>query len=673
MSVDTTVQSLVKAIDEADAIYYGDSAGSGISDCEYDRLKASLREIDPHNERLVRVGYNSDNFRNKVDHSIPMGSLDNTDNGIDGFSVWFEGLSHVSSPLVMASLKIDGSSVSAVYKAGRLVRVATRGNGKTGEDITANGMYFVGLPHVLNEPLDVVVRGEAILYKQDFVEICERDSIPVEERSNPRNVGNGIIVREGGKDCDRIRFLAFNIYGTDDQTESSKMFTLARLGFIPVSNRLLSKAEFRECYDEILASRDSLPYEIDGIVVSLNSIADQDSFVTGDIKSRLRPKYARAVKFPHKSNVTKLVDVLISVGHTRAIIPTAVLEEVRVGGVNVTHALLNNWDEIARLDVAIGDRVEVVLAGDIIPKIVRVVEYAEDRREISQPSACPSCGSKCTKTLRGKPAANFYCTNLDCEAAKIEKISKWIGGSKHGVGILGIGDAILKALWDSGLVRDPADLYKLNPGDIANIVLDGSVRVGQSRAEHVVSNIRSKMNLPLDVFLGSLGIDLLGNRRVKILADLSPKLSSLSGWLDDTIKYIDLPGLGDAIRSSIVNGIDENRDLIEKLLSCGVEVVSLNAVSEVEEVAGSDKPFAGMSFCLTGTRDYVADIERLGGVVKSGVSRGLTYLVQKDPLSQSSKTRKAEQYGVQIISVDYLGKVVRGEASFADEVGPDED
>jgi len=665
---DLSYIKLINLIDKADFRYYRPGFDPIMTDEEYDNLKNKLRELNPNDDRLHRVGiqYSDDELRTKVRHNIPMGSLDNTEDGILGYSDWFNFIKkEIDSDLeIVASLKVDGSSICATYKKGKLIRVATRGNGEVGDNITINAINFIDLPINLPEELDLDVRGEAILYKSDFNYICDRDNISTSDRSNPRNLGNGILGRDDGRDTNMIRFMAFNFEGDIVSTEIEKMNRLKELGFKPVPHKLCRNvSEFTKFYNDVVDNRDKLPFEIDGIVSVVNNISYQNLFVTDDIKTRLRPKYARAIKFPHKSNITQLVDIDLTVGHTRAIIPTAILNEVRVGGVNVTHALLNNWDEISRLDIAIGDTVEVVLAGDIIPKIIRKVKSSGSRKLIIEPKTCPACGSNTTREYRGKLGANTYCVNNNCHASKLAKINHWIGTSKKGVGILGIGDAILKCLWDNNLVKDPSDLYNLTVDKIENLKIDGDIRIGSSRATQIITNINDKRNLSLSVFLGSIGIDLLGKRRADLLIkQANGRLDKLENWLDfDLLSSIDIPGFGDIIRGSIIDGIRENHDLILRLIKSGVVIDGdkNNTVSTINSNT-SVKPFNGYSFCLTGTRQYIEDIERLGGVIKSGVSKGLTFLVQADPLSMSNKTKKAEEYGISIISIDYLKQAIDG-------------
>lgn len=402
------VQSLV---DKLDSAYYRTDSTAIVEDRVYDYIKQYLAKVNPTDERLTRVGvpYDARELRNKVPLAVPMGSLDNTDGGIDGFEPWLASvrekfnaqpgsntISIVPDFTICASLKVDGGSICASYKNGKLERVATRGNGTVGEDITANAVKFIGVPSTLSRPLTCEVRGEAILYKADFRDITERDfgckfdEIDPAQLSNPRNVGNGALGRSDGADCERIRFMAFNIV-TDERCyrHSDKCRLMQDLGFAVVPYKVCeTTTDVVEFYNDIAGRRDDLPFEIDGLVVVLDRLDMQQAFITDDIKTQLRPKHSRAIKFPHRANTTIIEDVLITVGHTGAIIPTAVLKEARVGGVNVTHALLNNWDEIERLGIAIGDEVEIALMGDIIPKCLGVVKQAGSEAIYR----CPECG-----------------------------------------------------------------------------------------------------------------------------------------------------------------------------------------------------------------------------------------------------------------------------------------
>lgn len=678
---DLSINQIQSLIDKADSAYYRPGLSEIIPDVTYDALKARLRVLDPDNVRNTRVGvvYNPEELRNKIKHTIPMGSLDNTDDGIYGYDKWYQSCCeklNVENASIMVSLKIDGGSIRARYENGELKIVATRGDGEVGEDITANGVNFQNLPTTLTEPITCDVRGEAVLYKKDFQKLVEKehgipfDQIPPKEMSNPRNIGNGIFGRDNGEDSNLLRFMAFNIIedGLTFDSEHSKFARLTQLGFKPVPNKLVQNTkQLHDFYDTVAADRESFPFEIDGIVVVLNEAMHQTEFLTDDIKSRLRPKHSRAIKFPHRASITKVIGFNITVGHTGATIPTAILEQVRIGGVNVENVLMNNWEEIANFGIDVGDEIEVALAGDIIPKVIRRVKKNSSNAFFQEPKVCPSCGKPTTRMLRGKSGAVTYCTDpANCPACLLAKIDHWVGGSKKGVGILGIGDTMLKALWEQKVLQDPSDLYTLTVDVLKDVELQGGGRVGKSRAETIIANINSKRNLPVHTFLGSLGIELLGRRRVQILQKAAGgQLDTLEQWLDtETLKGLNIDGFGDVVRQSVIEGIESNRDLIQRFLSKGVvvgsTVVKPTETTDSSETCVGDKQFSGLSFCLTGTRECQDDIERLGGSLKSGVSKGLDFLVQKDPLSVSNKTIKAEQYGVQIISLAYLKQAIAG-------------
>ena len=301
----------------------------------------------------------------------------------------------------------------------------------------------------------------------------------------------------------------------------------------------------------------------------------------------------------------------------------------------------------------------------------------EGRQAIVEPATCPSCSSPTSRNCRGKLGAVTYCTNQRCHAAVFGKIDHWIGTSKKCVGILDIGDTMIEALWKLGVLTDPADLYTLTPDMLKDVVLTKGGKIGLSRATKIVANITAKKQLPLHTFLGSLGIDLLGRRRVEIIREAAGgQLDKLEDWLDlNKMGTLVIPGLGDTIRSSIVAGIEDCMPTIKRLLANGVTILYdaepvPTETSEAGDEPATTKPFAELSFCFTGTRDHLDDVIRLGGTIKSGVSKGLDYLVQKDALSVSNKTKKAEEYGTQIIGIDYLNRAIKGEVALQKAVQP---
>ena len=699
---DTDLAQLRSAIDRTAQLYYRvGGPETGLTDDEYDSLINELRRLCPEDPRLTRVGvpYSADELRMKVDHTIPMGSLDNTEGGIEGFAKWYrwlvdqcDGDDSPGGIPIHLSLKMDGSSVAAYYKDGQLQRVISRGNGDVGEDLTANAVKWHYLPTALPKKFTGVVRGEAILRHDDFNKVNEENGTLPEDISNPRSVGNGILGRTDGKQSEYIWFYAFNMVGDKITSLATKFDAMSAIGFWPVQHEVVGGngetieeviAGVEQSFKWIYAGRDKLPFDIDGVVVCADEIG-LHKMLTRDKKDALRPRYARAIKFATLKNETVVRGVTLTVGHTGAIIPTADFEPVRVGGVTVSSALLNNWnannDHPTAAHVKIGDTVSVGLAGDIIPKIEEILVSPPDAQPIEEPAVCPACGSPTTRTHRGKEGAVTYCSKPDsCAAAASYRIKHYVGTSKKGLGILGIGDSVLQALVEAGLVKSPADLYRLTVEGIEDLQIGTNargmpIRLGGSRAGSIVAEIAKAKQVPLAKFLGALGVDLLGRRRVEILAEAC-NLCTLQDWMDDA-KLATIPG--DTTREAIVAGLRRVWPVVDELLGVGVEVsdfgvkpVAAPVLSPAaaddfdheitkESTGSDDQPLLGIMCCWTGTRTYTEEFAARGGIIKTGISKGLHLLVQNDPTSSSNKTRKAESYGVKIISVETMGRLIDG-------------
>ncbi len=402
----TPLQTLRNNITKANNAYHRPGGTPIVTDQVYDQWKRELKALAPTDSLLTSVGvqYNREELATKVKHNIPMGSLDNTDNGILGVRDWYAALVEEldSLPDLYISWKADGSSIGVDYLDNKLVRAVTRGNGSVGEDVTANAALFRNLPLELTSepPFTGTVRGEAILSRADFNQLMAGK--PIDEISNPRNVGNGIIGRDDGSQSEFIAFYAFNIVPNGEppfSTEAEKFDYLTELGFTVMPGQLLENEnstlmEQVEAYhDDILARRNTLPFDIDGLVITINEIALQDHFLTSDIKSRLRPKYARAIKLPSFLATTTVTGVTVTVGHRGSIVPTLDVARVRCGGIFVDSVVVTNYDTIVNYDIAVGDEVTVMLAGDIIPNLGGVVSRPVNRVPIPIPTNCPSCGS----------------------------------------------------------------------------------------------------------------------------------------------------------------------------------------------------------------------------------------------------------------------------------------
>lgn len=729
-----SLASLRSKIDRASQLYYTSGLQSHLTDAQYDEMLQQLREVCPDDERLTRVGpkYNSADLRTKHKHQYPMGSLDNTKGGIEGFADWYRNICTKlgKKPALIVSYKMDGNSISIDYVNGKLVRALTRGDGLVGDEVTSNAVLWKGVPTELSEPTTMVVRGEAILETPDFEELNADGTY-----ENPRNLCNGIIGRKDGEDNERIWFRPFNLQTADpivDQLDYNFRLDLLKMhGFNPVTYWLFEQPnEVVEFFESLEAKefgggggRAELPFQIDGVVAAVDNIDDCRSFGQTE-QDAMRPKYARAIKFTTAKATTKVIGCTITMGHTGALIPTADLEPVRIGGVTVDSALLNNWNAASAMPsaahVAIGDEVVVELAGDIIPKITMVsnpvfihpidlfagdcaalasqygpVEFEDDapgadplpgtehcqfrykrpyvhgpncsadvyleRPTIAEPKMWE--GQPTSRIRRGKETAATY-AQVDEASLTRRKIEHFIKKT----GIKGIGDGLLTVLTHGDrsqsrpLVSTPSDLYELKADDLAYLYI-GSGMLGMSRAEQVVESIQKHKSLPLAKFLGALGVDLLGERRAKLIMDEVPELNSIDAWMDPTKTSLIR---GETTRREVSMGIQQALPIIRNLLSVGVTAGGARIPVGTSET--KDKPmntatstqFAGKSFCFTGTRDGVEEVEAAGGIIKSGVSKGLNYLVQKSAESQSSKTLKAEQYGAKIISLQTLKDALAG-------------
>jgi len=707
-------------IDRADAFYYSVGGKPIMSDDAYDALKKQLKQLNPDDIRLTRVGVPYVSVSGTVQHTIPMGSLDNLDDSISGFAEWYDKTMlslGVEQLEIVAMHKLDGNSAAAYYEKGQLQRILSRGNGLVGEDITSNGVRWQKMQTVLPTNASISVRGEIMLFTEEF-NILNADGV----YANARNTASGIVGRLDGTDNELLRFVAFNMTATNNKLASmtDRLKVLDGLGFETVEHKRLSGSRqdvIKALTDLFMLyesdsigggnKRQLLPYEIDGIVIAINNIGQQKALIKEE-RDELRPKHSRAIKFKTLTNSTTILGCDVTLGHTGLLAPTACLKPVHIGGVTVDSALLTNWNDDSEYPsaahVAIGDVVEVQRSGDVIPKIIRIIDPVfwhcgvpkllseiNDvifNEKIDPPKHCeiPGApyvmnqeyllrktieepkewlGKPTTRVRRDRVTANTY-AQLDESQLILPKLQHYIGNAKRGVGILGIGDSILEALVASKLTVTPADLYKLKLDDLKNLVIGtgatGSpIKLGVSRANSILKEIEKSKKLSLDTFLGSLGVDLLGRRRVQIIAR-EQGLNTLEKWLDaDQLKLIP----GDLTQKTIAAGLEQIRPIIDELLSVGVEVSPIGRPSDEKSDAklpnvDTKMVLAGVTMCFTGTRELLEEAEAAGAIIKSGVSSKLQVLVQKDATSQTNKTKQAESFGVKIIGIETLRGVLDG-------------
>jgi DNA ligase (NAD+) len=588
-----------------------------------------------------------DSILEKRKHTIPMGSQHKAMNETEFFTwvkkTWADKAYH-------ASYKMDGASGSFEYQDGRLVAAVTRGDGFEGEDITANAVRFQGLPPVVKlngYPFTGFVRGEMIL-EQDAWGQLDPDKL-----TNPRNCGTGVCGRKDGEDSELIKVYVFRLFadGADisENSESSMSTTMKAMGFNVVPFKVGTADGVWAWYLETQKLRPTLPYWIDGIVVKIDAMEDQLSFGESDN----RPKGQIAIKFEAEEVETKVNDVVISVGHTGAIIPTAVLEPVKLGGAMNSSASLANWDNIRKLGVCIGDRVTLIRAGDIIPRIIGVVAQGMNRREIAEPTACPECAGPITKrsNVDGGESTISYCTNAGCPAQVFGKVEKFV----KSVNILGLGESLIRALIKDNKVKDASDLYDLDM-DIAALMLNDKTRFGSSRAQSVLENIEKARKLTLSQFLGSLGIFGLGKRRVALIqAALPGEMDMLQDWfsgkLVDKAQKAGVPNIALRIQQDLL----AQQPLISRFLAKGLVLAKAEPMVKAKE--------GDLVFCITGKLTkpkayFYGLIKEAGHIATDDFHSTVTHLVTADYNGTSNKLQKARKAGIPILDEAGLIKLL---------------
>ena len=661
MSRITTLRNLI--LKAKHAYYY--SNDPVMTDAEYDALEDELRLLDANDPVLALVGspVPANTMLTKARHSIPMGSQSKV-NSEEEFRAW---CTKNEVTAIHASLKGDGASAAAYYRDGQLVQAISRGDGTTGEDITANALRFKGLPAWIGTQevgFSGAVRFEVILTVDDWTKIDPARS------KNPRNAGNGIMGRKNGHQADCLTIFAFDLDETRDgrsvdfQAESQKSARLAELVFNVIQNAVCEAVDDAiDYFKNVGATRESLPIWIDGVVMKVDDIAKQRELgVTAG-----RPKGQIAWKFDSSGAESVLEGVVVSGGHTGGLYPTAQLRPVDIGGTTVSNASLANYDEIERLDVAIGDSVWVVKANDIIPKIIRVTERAATRQPIPVPTVCPFCDGEVgrRRTTGGEDGVIIECRNADCPKKSTGKIRRWIAS----LDILGIGDVVLESMIERFDLADAADLYMLRAraSELADLVThaERDLRLGEKRTASILDAIDATRALTLSQFLGSLGLEHLGKRRVELMMkSANGLLDRLEDWRSGLLRdpanavKAGVPNIGGAIQ----DGIDAMSTVIDKLLAAGVTAAphtrstGANSTSETASLP---------SICISGKlpsgkkkSDYEQPLMIAGYELVEDVTKGLNYLVLADPASNSSKAEKARKLGVTLISEEQLTQMV---------------
>ena len=659
--VEKRYEELIAIINEADYNYHTLDKPT-ITDQEYDKYMRELYDIEAAHPELARSdsptqragGQILDDFK-KVTHKIPMLSLSNVFNESEIVNFDSRIKKEGIDPKYVCELKIDGLSVSLQYEKGKLVKAATRGDGIVGEDITNNVKTIKTVPLTLKKPIDIEVRGEIYMSKEVFNQINEnRKREGLDLLQNPRNAAAGSIRQLDSKVAAsrRLECWIYHLpnpedYGITTHMEALNFMEDLGLRVNSTNNKLVNNIsellQFVEYYTE---NRDSLPYEIDGIVIKLNSLPDQKKLGY----TAKYPRWATAYKFPAKQVLTKLVDIIFTVGRTGQITPNAVLEPVIVQGSTIRRATLHNEDYVKNKDLKIGDIVSIRKAADVIPE---VVESIKDRRtgeekDFEMIKFCPICHSP---LMKKEGQVDYYCFNQNCDRRHIEGLIHF--ASRKAMNIDGLGDQIIEDLYNLKFLHRFVDFYKLQEHRKDLVELEG---FGEKSIDNLMTAIENSKKQSLEKLIFALGIPNVGEKTAKILAMKYETLDNLINA--DFEELINIPDIGEIIAKSIKDyfNLSFNMEQVNGLKELGVNMTYTGPKVEVNE------NFNGKTFVITGTlekytRDEIEErIQLLGGKASSSVSKNTSaVIVGSNP---GSKYEKAQKLGIPIWSEDDFQKLI---------------
>ncbi len=627
-----------------------------ISDYDYDRLLHELIDLEAEfpalaaeNSPTRRVGGAALNTFAPVRHEVQMGSLQDVFDVEELRAFDTRVRETVACPVYTVEPKIDGLSVSLEYRNGQFVRGSTRGDGITGEDVSENLKTVRSIPMSLREPLPFLeVRGEVYMPRASFDRVVARQLENEEEPfKNPRNAAAGSLRQKDSRVTAQrgLDIFVFNIQQVEGKNLSAHRESLDFLqeqGFkvIPTCKRFSEIESAIAEVERIGEARYQFPFDIDGAVIKVDSFADRELL---GATSKF-PRWAVAFKYPPEEKETTLRDILIQVGRTGALTPTAVFEPITLAGTTVSRAVLHNQDFINEKGVAVGDRIIVRKAGDIIPEVVAVAHHQEGAPPYQIPSICPSCGSIAE---REEGEAVLRCVNMACPAQVARNLVHF--ASRDAMDVDGLGPAIVHQLLDAGLVQSFADLYTLEEGQLAKLE-----RMGKRSAKNLVNSLEASKSRDLSRLLFALGIRGIGQRSAQLLAQ---RFGEMDGGMSATAEEIaGIEGYGEIMAQSVVDffALEQNRRLIERLKELG-----LNMRCDTVPAAGT---LSGKTFVLTGTlptlsrSEAKAMIEAVGGKVSGSVSKKTGYVVAGE--EAGSKLTKANELGIPVIGEDELRAMI---------------
>ena len=635
--------------------YYDDDAPE-ISDFEYDMLMNELKNLEKEfpefvskNSLTQKVGGTVKEGFEKVEHAVPLQSLQDVFS-LEEVNEFCLKMQKENVTEYVVETKIDGLSVALEYKNGEFIRGATRGNGLVGEDVTENLKTIKHIPQKLKEPIDIIVRGEVFIGKEDFDKLNE--TLDEDEKfANARNLAAGSLRQLDSKIAASrpLDIFIFNVQKCETKEFTSHYESLKYLKSIgfninPVLIPCDSVKKVENAIEKIGKMRPDLDFGIDGAVVKVDNLALREKIGT----TFKTPKWAVAYKYPPEQKETVLKDIICQVGRTGAITPMAILEPVVVAGSKISKTTLHNEDFVKEKDLKIGDRVIIQKAGDVIPEVVRAVveKRTGEEKDFEMPTTCPVCGGE---VIRVPGQSVNKCIGIECPARNLRNIEHF--ASKEAMNIDGLGEKVIEQLYEKGLIHNIADIYSLKVEDVASLKKDG-----KKFAEKLINNINKSKENNLDRLITALGIEQVGAKSAKILAKRFGTMDDLAKANFGTLTFVD--DIGEITANSIREFFmqDQTKDLLKKLKTAGVNM------QEIED-ENTDNRFLGKTFVLTGTlenftRDEASEIiEKLGGKTSGSVSKKTSYVLAGE--DAGSKLAKAQSLGIPIITEAQFDEMIK--------------
>lgn len=658
MDVQKEILKLRQQLEHYAKLYYEDDAPE-ISDYEYDMLMQKLRALENQHPEFVtpnsisqRVGGKALSKFESVRHQVPLESLNDVFS-YDELYAFGERMDSMLSDVhsYIVEPKIDGLSMSLEYENGIFFRGATRGDGAVGEDVTENLKTVRSLPlKINNAPQRLIVRGEVYMAKAVFNELNTQREINGEALlANPRNAAAGSMRQLDPKVAAsrKLDIICFNVQynsETEYSTHAESLDALKSMGFPVVEYTRCD--DVKSCVERIAwlgEHRDELPYDMDGAVIKIDSVAQRKSLGS----TAKAPRWAVAYKYPPEKKESRVLDVVIQVGRTGVLTPKVIVEPVRLAGTTVSAATLHNQDNIDRLDLRIGDTVLLQKAGEIIPEVLSVNKDKRPEGTVPfvMPSSCPECGSP---VVRDEDGAALRCTSPECPAQRLRNIAYF--ASREAMDIEGLGISVCESLINNGLVSSAADLYYLEANKVAALE-----RMGKKSAANLLTAIEKSKSAGLARLLCAFGIRQVGQKAAKVLAAHFNDLDALMAA--DAESLTSIPDIGNITAGFITEwfALEQSRHLIERLRDAGVDFTS--------KEQKQDDRFAGLTFVLTGalskfTRDEAsAIIESFGGKASSSVSKKTSFVLAGE--NAGSKLTKAESLGIKVISEDDFSEMIK--------------